>query len=339
MVRVLVTGASGFVGSHLAAALAARDEAVTCLVRKTSPLERLQPLGVRLVEGDVTDASSLSDAVAGNQVVYHVAGCTRALRAEQFYRVNQQGVRNLLDACASQPSPPVVVLVSSLAAAGPSREDRPREETDPLSPVSVYGQSKRAGEQAAEEFADRLSITVVRPPIILGQADLQGLTLFRMVDRFCLHLVPTWGRHRFSVIHAADLATLMILAAHKGTRLAPAGNSDRRCAQGYYFAASDVDPTFADLGRMIAAALGRRRVLCVPVSTPTVWGIAAVGEAIGHIFRRPVYLNLDKAREATAGSWTCSAQRAIDELGFSVGAPLAERLRQTAQWYREQGWI
>lgn len=339
MAKVLVTGASGFVGSHLAGALAAQDEEVTCLVRKTSPLERLQPLRVRLVEGDVTDASSLPRAVARSQVVYHVAGRTRALRAEQFYRVNQQGVRNLLDACAREPSPPVVVVVSSLAAAGPSRADRPREETDPLAPVSVYGQSKRAGEQMAEGFADRLPITVVRPPIVLGQADLNGVTLFRMVDCLYLHLVPTWRRHRFSVIHVEDLARLLILAAHKGTRLAPPGKPGGRCAQGYYFAASDVDPTYADLGRMIAAALDHRWVLCVPVSTPTVWGVAAGGEALGQIFRHPLYLNLDKAREATAGSWTCSARRAIDELGFSVGAPLAERLRQTAQWYRDEGWI
>jgi len=338
MARVLVTGANGFIGSHLVRALVARGDDVTCLVRRTSRVDRLQPLRARLVYSDVTDPDSLPAAVAGSQLVYHLAGCNQAFRVDQFYRVNQQGARNMLRACAAQSTPPVVLWVSSLAAAGPAPHGRLRTEADPPVQVSHYGRSKRAGEQAAEEFADRIPITIVRPPLVFGEADHQSLAIFRPVARVGVHVVPGLGRDRFSLIHVADLVHLLILAAEWGTRLKPAG-SDGPSSPGYYFAACAEHPTYAELGRMIGTALGRRRVLVLFTPPVATWLTAAAAEALSRGSRRPFSFNFDKAREARAGSWLCSPQRAIDELGFSIAAPLADRLRQTAQWYRENGWL
>jgi len=339
MPKVLVTGASGFVGSHLVEALSARGDDVTCLVRKTSNVDRLLPLGVKLVYGDVTDPESLPDAVPGNCIVYHVAGCTRAIRTRQYHLVNEQGVRNVAEACAGQSTPPVLVTVSSLAAAGPAPSGRMLVETDPPKPVSHYGMSKLAGERAAAEFADRIPVTIVRPPIVLGEADRQGLELFRMIARFGVHVVHALGRNRFSVIHAADLANLLILAAERGARLQPRHADEPAAKEGCYFAACDEHPTYADLGRMIGAALGRHRVMILPTPPRAVWIVATASELLARLRRQPYYLSLDKAREARAGSWLCSPQAAIDELGFSTAAPLADRLRQMAEWYRKQGWI
>ena len=119
MAKVLVTGGSGFIGTHLVAALAARGDEVTCLVRKSS---RMAPSarGARLLLGDVTDRESVAAAVAGQAIVYHLAGCTQALAPRHFYRVNQHGVANVARVCAGQTTPPVLVSVSSLAAAGPA---------------------------------------------------------------------------------------------------------------------------------------------------------------------------------------------------------------------------
>ncbi len=336
MAKVLVTGASGFIGTHLVAALAARGDDITCLVRRTSEVGRLQAFGARMAFGDVTDFDTLPTAVAAKDFVYHLAGRVMALNGRQFLDVNRRGVANVAKACARQTTPPVLVHVSSLAAAGPAIEGRARVESDPPAPVSNYGRSKRAGERVAEVFADRVPTTIVRPPIVLGEGDRLGLALFRSVLRFHVHLAPGLKSPRYSVIHADDLSQLLILAGERGRRL-PAKDE---CAggAGYYFAASDADPTYADLGRLIASSM-EQRTLVIPALKRVLRVTAVTGEVIGQIRRRPKVLNLDKLREIAAGSWVCSAQAAKEQLGFSVSLPLVDRLRQTAEWYKREGWL
>lgn len=340
MAKVLVTGASGFIGRHLVSALVARGDEVACLVRPTSRVDWLKPFQVQLFHGDVSEPNGLSQFIAGRDYVYHVAGCTLALTKREYYQVNQIGVRNIAEACAKQTTPPVLLSVSSLAAAGPALSGRPMIESDPPIPISIYGRSKRAGEIEAEALAHRVPITIVRPPIVLGEGDKIGLSMFWSIDRFGLHVVPSFGRNRFSVIHAADLVELMIGAACRGSRLPPPPrNGSPRTGQGYYFATSEVDPIYDDLGRMIGEALEHRRVFPLHLAIPLVWMISAGVEAISQIERRPLYLHIDKAREITAGSWFCSSRAARDDFGFQVSAPLVDRLRQTVDWYRREGWL
>ena len=168
MAKVLVTGGTGFIGRHLVERLVERGDDVTCLVRNVKRAAVLGDLDVRSAIGDVTDAESLDDAVAGAEVVYHLAGATLVFSAEQFHRVNETGARNVADACAAQSTPPVLVFVSSLAAAGPTTPEQPRVESDLPNPVSNYGKSKWAGEQRLMEMAAKLPITIVRPPIVIG---------------------------------------------------------------------------------------------------------------------------------------------------------------------------
>jgi nucleoside-diphosphate-sugar epimerase len=296
-------------------------------------------LGVRLAYGDVTDRNSLYDALADQAAAYHVAGRTRTLSVADLYRVNEQGVRNMAEACASLTQPPVLVIVSSLAAVGPAPEGRPRTETDPPAPVSHYGRSKRAGELAARKAAARLPITIVRPPIIFGPNDRASLEWFKGIKRFGVHLVPGWKQRTYSMIYAADLANLLILAAERGRRIVPTEADPAMAAQGCYFADCGEYPTYAEMGRKIARALGRRRVLVWHMTMPVVWTATAIVEMIGRIRRRAHYVSFDKIREASAGNWICSGRKAAEELGFAVTASLDERLRQTARWYCQQGWL
>ena len=134
MARVLVTGGSGFIGSHLAKALQAQGDDVTCLVRKSPSAESPRPLDVTFAYGDVLDRESLKSAVVGKSTVYHVAGCITSAERKVLYEVNEKGTRNVAAVCAEQTSPPVVVFVSSLAASGPAPEGRPRTEDDPPAP-------------------------------------------------------------------------------------------------------------------------------------------------------------------------------------------------------------
>ena len=334
---MLVTGASGFIGRHLVRRLIERGGRVSCLVRPSSPTDELRSAGARLIVGEVTDRPSIDRALAESQarVVYHLAGLVKAVRTADFTRVNVSGVAAVAAACAARAERPVLVAVSSLAAAGPCAIDRPCEEGDAAAPVSAYGRSKRDGELAAAKLAGELGITLVRPPIVFGPGDRGMLELFRPVARCGVSVTP--GRHplRISLVHVADLVEGLILAAGQGERLAPRGPP----GQGLYYFADAECPLYAELGQALAHALGKERASVVRLPAPLLRLAGRCGDALGRVRQRPGWLNSDKVADALAGSWMCSSAKARAQLGWAPAATLAERLRETAQWYRQAGWL
>jgi nucleoside-diphosphate-sugar epimerase len=306
-------------------------------VRATSRTDELRSAGAQLITRDVTDRAGMALALEESQagVVFHLAGLVKALRADDFARVNAGGVEAVAAACAGRAEPPVLVVVSSRAAAGPSAVGRPRVEGDSPAPVSAYGRSKLAGEQAAAKFAAGAPISIVRPPIVFGPGDRGVLEMFRPIARSGIHVVPGRGESRFSLIHVADLVEGLLLAAEKGERLHPGGTP----GQGVYFFAAEDEPTYAELGAALATALGRKRPIVLHVPRLLMQLAGLCGDAMGRIRRCPGWVNSDKIVEALAGSWTCSSAKARTHLGWSPAAALAERLRETAEWYRQAGWL
>ena len=334
MTHALVTGATGFIGHHLVKRLTERGQQVSCLVRRDSDRSGVEGFDPNYCIGDVTDLNSLRRALHGVDVVYHLAGLTKSLRSDELMRVNELGTRNLSLACAERTSAPVLVVASSLAAAGPAVSDRPRCETDPPRPVSVYGRSKRAGELAAREFAAQVPTTIVRPPIVFGEGDKDGFNLFQGISRLGIHLVPGLRDYQFSAIHASDLAVALTVAAEQGRRI-----EQPEDASGIYFAADEQTVSYAEFGRMIGRSLGRPHAWVVHAPGAAVWTLSAFNELVSQIRGRPHILNLDKAREATAGSWACSSAVLSRETGFRCELSLGERIEQTVDWYVSQGWL
>lgn len=350
----LVTGASGFIGSHLVEALAARGEEVRCLVRPTSNRRYLERHGARFYEGDVTDPESLAKAVIGVDVVYNLAGLTKALRTSDQTRVNGSGVDHVAKACAAMESPPVLVLVSSIAAAGPAPRGKLRLEADPPAPVSIYGRSKHEGEVSARRWADRVPTTIVRPGVVFGERDRLTLPMFQSINRLRMHAVVGFFPPQMSCIYAGDLAQILLSAGEKGERLKSCANghstgsdhgtngANHACAelgQGIYNACCPEYPDYRELGHMLARALDRRFIVCLPLPRPFHLVVGGISQFGGQIVGRPVILSIDKMREAAVSSWAVSCEKARAQLGFAPARPLADRLQQTAAWYREQRWL
>jgi nucleoside-diphosphate-sugar epimerase len=336
-----VTGASGFIGRHLTAVLAERGWRVRCLVRPTSVVRPLRRVGAELHRGDVLQPTSLESGLAGVDAVFHLAGLTEAWTLADFMRVNAEGTWNVARACAARVAPPVLVVCSSLASAGPIRRGAVRTEADPLAPTSAYGRSKRAGELAAESCADRVPTTILRPGIVFGEWNRLMLPMFRTIARTGIHFVPTFAPPPLSLIHVRDLAELLVAAAERGTRIAPrqAGERPHTRPSGYYFATMAEYPTWVQLGRMTAQFLGRRHVCLFHLAEPLPWIIAAVNELIGRWRGRHEIVTWDKMREAIVPSWASSPAAASQDLAFAPAWSLGERWRQTVEWYQARGWL
>lgn len=333
---VFVTGASGFIGTHLVERLLRQGCEVRCLIRPTTPATHLLRPNVVRVSGSLTAPESYRRALGGCDVVFHVAGLVAARRPAELIATNGQGTARLAEACADRPTPPTLVTVSSLAAAGPPRHDRGfRDETDAPHPVSHYGVSKRAGEIELQKRAGRLPITIVQPGIVYGARDRKVAAMFKAIARSGIHFVVGFQTPRLSLIHVDDLVQLLLLAATSGERLDGAATGDYS-PSGYYLACDDrAHPTYWQLGQRVARALDRR-VVVWPLLRPVGWSVGAIAEwaaAPGGLLSR------DKIREATVPSWACSAAKARSRFGFRPAMPLDARLRQTASWFSEHGWL
>ena len=253
--------------------------------------------------------------------------------------VNCRATAQLARACADLTTPPTLLLISSLAAAGPSRGNCPRQESDPACPVSHYGRSKRAGELAAARWAGRVPLTILRPGVVFGARNREMLPIFRSIYRLGVHAVPGLRPMRVSLIHIDDLTEIAVRAVQCGQRVAGPACQDAPAGQGYYFACSPEAPTYAQLGHIVAQALGRKRVLLLHLPAPIAWLAAAVNQCGQRLRGKPDSFNLDKIRETRAGSWIGSCKTVREQLGFQPPLGLAARMTQTAQWYLQSRWL
>lgn len=337
--KVLVTGATGFIGGHLASALLRRGIEVKCLVRRTSDTQRLSEMGARFVQGDITSAEAVVTAVRDVDCVYHLAGAVKALSAKRLWQVNAAGTQKLVEVCAAQSTPPTLLLVSSIAAAGPSSSEHPNRESDPPRPLSDYGRSKRGGEVAAAKAAGKVPITIVRPPIVFGPRDTTTLMLFRPIMRFGVNVIPGSRQRKYSFIHSDDLVDALIAASEKGKRLADADSGENGFKQGCYFVGYDPPVTHREFGDIVGQATGRNGVRSLVAHDLFVRAGGRLLDAYAQVRRQPQIFSFDKAREATAGSWTCSGELIDTECGYRPSGDFAQRICQTAEWLYENGWL
>jgi len=322
-VKAFVTGGTGFVGAHLVQALRARGDEVTCLVRNAAKAQAHGWSDVRVIRGDLDDAAALAQGCENAEVIYHVAGRISARDLDEFMRANRDGTANVLEAAGSA-WPGRFVLVSSLAAGGPTTPGQPIDESRPPSPVTPYGQSKLAAEVLVKAMAR--AWTIVRPPAVYGEWDHEFLKVFRLAR---LGFAPVFGdgSQELSVIYAGDLATALVAAA-----VTPAA------ANRTYYAAHPAVTTSRALVRSIGRAMGRE-VRVLPLPGPLARGLLWTIGSIAHATRRATLLSADKAAEFLAPAWTCRADALVHDTGWRARTDLETGLRRTATWYHSEGWL
>ncbi len=321
--RALVTGGTGFVGSHLIEALRRRGDAVTALVRSPAKAAALEAQGVRLVPGDLHSPDALRAALEGAEVVYHLAGLVAARDDAEFLRANQEGTANVV-AAATAAGGPRFVLVSSMAAGGPTDRGRPLTGSEPPRPVTPYGRSKLAGEAAVR--ASGLPWVILRPPMVYGPRDTEVLKLFKLAR---LGVAPVFGRgdQELSAVYGPDLATA-IVAAGIGTHAV--GKTYLPCHPEVF--------TSGALARAIGTALGRD-VLVLGVPEPIARGLLAAIGGAAKLTGTASVLSSEKAAEFFEPAWTGSPAALIADTGWTPEADLSRGLAATAEWYRKEGWL
>lgn len=327
--RILLTGGSGFLGSYVAEQLSSQGHTVCALVRPRSDKSLLEKLpGIEFVNGAVDDRDSIFKAVEGMEAIAHLAGLVKARRPEEFAAVNTQGTINLLDAAQERaPKLKRFVLVSSLAAIGPSADGRPIADDAAPNPVTHYGRSKLAGERAALARAGVLPITIIRPPLIYGPRDRETLAFFTSVRNGVLPLLGD-GKNTLSVIYGADAASAIVKAL---TTDVPSGRS--------YFVEDGEIYVWREALAAVEAALGKRAFVRVGLPMGVVQVAAAASQLWGKLSNTAQMLTLDKINELKQRHWVCSGAGARSELGWAPQTPWAEGVRVTAEWYRREGWL
>lgn len=323
---VLVTGGTGFVGSHVVEQLLRDGHRVRCHVRRgRTSLGWLSNLPVEIVEGDIASSTDRLALLRDVGTIIHIAGVTKARSLEAYRAVNVDMTRALLETSVAHGAGRFV-LISSLAAVGPSTDGSLPDELTACLPLTSYGISKLEAENVCRSYADRIGVTILRPPAVYGPRDKDILEMFRYVS---LGLRPVIGSRSktLSLVHVQDLASAVVRTS-----------LDPRAAGKTYFV-SDPEPyKFSDLIGSLARIMDRRTFpLYLPA--PVLYAAALGSQAVSALLGRTAVLTIEKARDLLQPAWVCSSRALSEDLGVRSSIPIEQGLRETYAWYRSHGWL
>lgn len=318
--KTLVTGGTGFIGSHLVEELLKEGYDVYCIVRNPNKIRFLEGLNVKIIHGDCTNKESLKKIKWEFDYVFNLAGITKASHPEEFFQSNYIGTKNLVEV-VSELNPQVkrFVHVSSLAAVGPCKENPVTEDSEPH-PVSEYGKSKLLGERAVEFYKNKIPITIIRPPAVYGPRDSDFLTFFKMIK---LGLVIYLTEGTYSMVYVDDLVRGIIIASR----------SENSVGETFFIADSTPYKT-SEIIQAISEAVGKK-----PLKIKIPQEIAMFFIRVFQKFDKKSIINSDKLKELAQPCWVCSTEKAEHLLGFKTKTKLKEGIEWTATWYRMNQWI
>jgi len=327
--KALVTGATGFIGSHVADLLLEKGFDVRCIIRKTSNLQWLKDKPVEIIEASLDDKESLKGAVDGVDYIFHVAGLTFARNFDEFLKGNRDGTKNLLDATIENaPGIKRFLFVSSLTVSGPSKSlDEPVDEATQCNPITSYGKSKKAAEDEVIKYIDKLPLTVIRPPAVFGPRDTAIFSVFKAIKMGIGTMVGLKPKH-LSLIHSTDLARGIVDAALSENTVGET-----------YFVSSEKFYTWNELIPIIAKQMDKKFVIKLKLPHFVVLASAGLSEFFGRFASKPPVFNYEKGIDFIQDYWICSIDKAKKDFGFRQQVSVEEGIKETINWYIKHDWL
>jgi len=321
--KVLVTGATGFIGWHCADILRDNGFSVSALLRPPSDEAKL-PGGVDGVRGDFASVRSLVAALKGIDAVVHCAGVVRAVSVTSYWKANVDFTKNLCRACGEQ-GVERFIFISSLAAGGPSSRDKPRDERDADSPLTHYGMSKHSAESVVMRLVH--APTALRLCAVYGPRDKDILRIFKFVAKKGLDIRPRGKSPLLSFIDGRDVAKAVLFAL----------KFDVTKNKTYYISDGNIYE-WDDFLACVEGAVGREaRRIYVPMWMAGTYAMLADG--LSQITRKPPLINREKILELRQEAWTCSPALFSFDTGFHPANNLRSGVLSTARWYRKKSWL
>lgn len=322
--KVLVTGGTGFIGGHLIRELLQDDRnQVFALIRDSAKLKNCDfKNNIAVIRGDLFHSEPFP---ADIELVFHLAALTKIISPQEFIHVNHEGTLSFLQKLQPLKNLRKVVLLSSLAAAGPNREQEALREEMPADPISLYGKSKLAQEKLFSEHCPAPHV-IIRAPIVFGPGDMDMLEAFRMVRK---GIIPLLGQkeRRYSVIYVKDLVRGIIAAAASP------------CQNEIFYIANAQPVEWQSFLEDVARLLGRKKTRKIVVPEILGRGLAELSEIRIRAFKRRAIFNRDKFNEMKFPAWVCSAGKIDNLIHFQPRIPLLEALQETIRWYKERNLL
>ncbi len=329
MKKILITGASGFVGSHLVEEALKRDLDVYAGIRKTSSRDFLKDERINFIELNFGDKDQLSAELGRMKFDYiiHNAGVVSASRLEDYWRVNFEYVKNLADTLiATDVLPEKFTFISSAASYGPASAEDLTDfltEDDEPNPINTYGKAKLKAERYLAQLPD-FPYVIIRPTGVYGPREKEILTFFKLINRNIEGYIGTRRQH-LAFVYVKDLARVILDATTSSI------------SQKSYFVSDGRYYAQWDLGKYSKRILNKK-TLRFHVPTSLVRGIAWTLEQFSSNGKSPA-LNLEKVRILESVNWKCDIEPLKEDLNFQPQYGLEEGLEETLAWYKENGWL
>lgn len=330
--RILITGASGFIGSFIVEEALAKGMETWAAVRKSSSRQYLQDDRIHLIELNLSDKETLKQRLSGHSFDYvvHAAGATKCLREQDFFTINTEGTRHLVEALLELDMPlKKFVYLSSLSVYGAIKEGQPYEEIteqDTPRPNTAYGQSKLEAERLLESYGTKLPYVILRPTGVYGPRERDYYLMAKSIQRH-VDFAVGYKRQDITFVYVADVVQAVFLALEHG-----------RTGRKYFLTDGNVyqSSTFSDLLR---TALGNPWWIRITAPLWLLHTVTSVNGALTKITGKPSTLNNDKYHILKQRNWRCDIRPAMEELGYQPRFNLDQGVKLSVAWYKKHNWL